>query len=77
MEGCAGFVVHDVQRGLSACGGESCKDVGVGRNAMCVAFGGEGADQDGVGVRVEGDHDVLVAAARARCEAARVVREEA
>ena len=43
-EGCASFVVHDVQRGLSACGGESCKDVGVGCDAMCVALGCEWVD---------------------------------
>jgi hypothetical protein len=52
LEGCAGFVVHDVQRGLSACGGEACEDVRVGCDAMCVLFGSKGADQDGVGVCV-------------------------
>ena len=76
MESCASFVVHDVDGGLPACGGEPAENVVVRGNSMCVLFGGKRADEDGIGVGVEGDHDVLVAAAGSRCEATRVVGEE-
>ena len=76
LEGSACLVVHDVECRRSADGLETGKHVQVGWNAVAIMFGSKRAHQDGVGGGVEPDHDVLVATARARCETARVIREE-
>jgi hypothetical protein len=73
LEGTACFVVHDVECWLSVCGGELCKNVGVCSNAMGNLFGCKRADQDGIGIGMEGNHDALVAAAGTQGESSSVV----
>jgi hypothetical protein len=73
LEGCAGFIVYYVEFRLAACGGEPCKDVGVGSNVKGILFGFKWVEQDGIGISVEGNHDVLVAAVRAWGEASHVI----
>ena len=51
-------------------------DASVGWDAVAVMFGLKGLDEDGVGVVVVGEHDVLIATARADGEVAHVVSEE-
>ena len=51
-------------------------DTSVGWDAVAVVSGLEGLNEDGVGAAVVGEHDVLVATARADGEAAHVVGEE-
>ena len=46
------------------------------RNSVRVMLGLEGSNKDGVGFTVPADHDILVAAARTRCEATSVIRED-
>ena len=73
LEGAACFIVHDVECWLVVCSGKSGENVSVRSNAMGILFGCKRVDQDGIGIGMEGDHDVLVAAAQAWCEASHVV----
>jgi hypothetical protein len=71
-----GFVVQNlVVNGVCPCC-KSSHEVVVGWDAVSVVAGLEGFDEDGVGVTVVGQHEVLVAAARPYGEASHVVREE-
>ena len=62
------LVVDDVDASL-----EAGHDAGVGRDVVAVSLCLEGLDEDGVGVAVVCDHQVLVAAAGADGEASCVV----
>ena len=73
---CTGFVVQNL---VVNCVGTCCEathEFIVGWNAVSVVAGLEGFDEDGVGVTVVGQHEVLVAAARPYVEASHVVHEE-
>ena len=58
-----------------ASGDEAGMEVLVCCIAVCIKFGVEGADQDGIAA-VEGGHDVLIAAARLHRKMAHVICEE-
>ncbi len=77
LEAEAGLVVEYVDGGLAVHSSESCKDVVVGSNAMCVLFGREWSHEDGIGGGMEHNHDVLVATVCSGGEVPGVVREEA
>jgi hypothetical protein len=77
LEAEAGLVVEYVDGELAVHGSESCKDVIVGGNAMCVLFGRERLYKDGIGGGMERNHDVLVATVCSGGEAPGVIREEA
>ena len=73
---CAGFVVeHLVIHSVAACL-ETGHKTRVGWDAVSVVARLEGFDEDGIGVAVIGQHDVLIAAAQTDREAAHVVCEE-
>ena len=61
-------MVYDVAASL-----EAGHDTGVGQDVVAVFLCLEGLDEDGVGVTVVGDHQVLVAAAGANWEVSCVV----
>ena len=73
LEGAACFIVHDVECWLAVCSGKSGENVSVRSNAMGILFGCKRVDQDGIGIGMEGDHDVLVAAAHTWGEASSVI----
>ena len=73
---CAGLVVKDLVFDDVAALLEFLHGASVGWDAVAVVFGLEGLDEDDVGVAVVGDHDVLIATARADGESAHVVGEE-
>ena len=69
----SGFVVEDLVVNDVTASLEAGHDASVGRYAVAVFSCLEGLDEDGVGVSVVGDHQVLVAAAGADWEASCVV----
>jgi hypothetical protein len=77
LERAAGFIVKNMHGWRLVRGRESRVDIVVGRDPMCIMFGGKRADQDCIALRVKRDHDVLISAARAGVEAAGVIRENA
>ena len=73
---CTGLVVEDLVFDDLASLLEIGHDASVGWYAVAIMFGLEGFDEDGIGVTVVGEHDVLVATARSNGEAAHIVSEE-
>ena len=61
----AGFVVEDLVVNDVTARLEAGHDAGLGRDTVAVLAGLEGLDEDGVGVAMVGNHEVLVAAAGA------------
>jgi hypothetical protein len=51
-------------------------EVLIGGDAVRIMLAGEGADKDGIGICMEGNHDVLVPTACPRVEAASVIGED-
>ena len=71
-----GFIVEDLVVNDVATRLEAGHDAGVCRDTVAILAGLEGFDEDDVGAAVVCDHEVLVDAARADREAARVVGVE-
>ena len=71
-----GFVVEDLNINVVTAGLKSCYNGIVGGDAMCVLFGHKGGFQDGVGVAMIGNHDLLIAVTRSNGEAPSVVGVE-
>ena len=69
----ARFVIEDLVVDDMAASLEAGHETGVGRDAVAVFLCLERIDEDGVGVAVVGDHQVLVAAAGVDWEASFVV----
>ncbi len=61
--GRASFIVEYLEIDMMAALLEACHDMFVGGKAVFILPGLEGAREDGVGVAVEGDENVLVSAA--------------
>ena len=74
--GFSGFIVKDLVLKNMAFVAEAGHDAGIGSNAMAVVARLKGFHKYGVAVAVVGQHDVLVAAARACGEATHAVRVE-
>ena len=72
-EGGTGFVVHGVKlRGLLGLFEMGVEGL-IGGNAVRVTFGGKGMHKDSITGAVQGNHEALVATARARVEAPHVI----
>ena len=67
------FVIEDLVVDEVTASLEAGHDAGVGRDVVAVFLFLEGLDEDGVGVAVVGDHQVLVATAGVDVEASCVV----
>ena len=67
-----GFVIKDLQVDAVAAGFEAFHDGGVGGNVVGIILGLEWGLEDCIGVEVLGNHNVLIAAARANGGAAGV-----
>jgi hypothetical protein len=77
FEGRTHFIIEDVfGRRLVACSQPLVGFV-VGCNAVGVAFRLERADKDCIRLRVETNHDVLIAPPGSWCKSSRVIREDA
>ncbi len=70
------FIVQNVLDGRFVLVGEAGVELVVCLNAMAVMLGPEGPYENCVGLRVECNHDVLVAASSCWCEAPGVICKE-
>ncbi len=75
QESRACFIVEDVRFWCRIVVLEALVNIFVRCNSVCVLLSLEWAYQNGVGLTVQCNHDVLVATTCSRCKSARIVRE--
>ncbi len=74
--GSTGFVIQDLEIKGEPLGRQTCHNGVICCNAVAVALGFEGLLENEVAIRMEGNHDILVARACSDGEAASVIGEE-